>query len=162
GDALRLDRQSHESEVDETLAQRRDLGLGREVLKKNLDRGGVLPEEPQRTAEKRPIRFRRNAYHALPGLFALCLSRQPRRAFGRGQDPACLLEKPPPGRRELDVPFDAPQQVDFELLFEISNLLTQRRLRGVQTGRGVAKMEFLGDPDEISKMTKLHEDLFDR
>jgi hypothetical protein len=35
-------------------------------------------------------------------------------------------------------------------------------LRGVQTVRGAAKMEFLGDPDEISKMTKLHEDLFDR
>ena len=106
-------------------AQRPDLVLGREVLEQNLDRRGVLPEEPQGPAEERPVRLRGNADHDFPGLFARRLSRQPGRALGRGQDLARLLEKPPPGRRELDVPLDAPQQFDLELFFEVSDLLAQ-------------------------------------
>ena len=51
--------------------------------------------------------------------------------------------------------FDAPQQVDLELFFEVSDLLTQGRLRGVQTVRGAAEMELFRDPDEVSKMAKL-------
>jgi len=42
------------------------------------------------------------------------------------------------------------------------NLLAQGRLGGVQSARRMPEMKLFGDGDEISKMTKLHTDLFNR
>jgi hypothetical protein len=50
------------------------------------------------------------------------------------------------------VPLDAAQQIDFELGFEIPNLLAQGRLRDVQAVRGVAEMEIFRDRDEVAKV----------
>jgi hypothetical protein len=41
-------------------------------------------------------------------------------------------------------------------------LLAQGRLGDVQPARRVPEMKFFRDGDEISKMAKLHGDLFDR
>ena len=54
------------------------------------------------------------------------------------------------------MPPDAAQQIDFELRFEIPNLLAQGRLGGVKAVRRAAEMEFFRDRDEVAKVPQLH------
>ena len=78
-------------------------------------------------------------------------------ALGRGQNPARFPKEPVSRRCELDVPLDAAQQIDFELGFEIPNLLAQGRLGGVQAVRGAAEVEIFRDRDEVAKVPQLHD-----
>ena len=156
-DAFGLDRKAHESDVDPAPAEGLDLSLRREVLKEDLDRRRVLPEEPEGLAQERPVGLRRNADDQLPGFLPRRLPRQARRALGRGQNPARFPEEPISRRRELDVTPDAPQKIDLELGLEIPDLLAQGRLGGVETVRGAAEVEVLGDRDEVAKVPQLHE-----
>jgi hypothetical protein len=54
------------------------------------------------------------------------------------------------------MPLNAAQQVDFELRFEISDLLAQGRLGSLDAVRGVAEVEFFRDRDEVAKVPQLH------
>ena len=132
-----------------------DLGLGREVLKEDFHARCVLPKESESLAQEYPVRLGRNADDDFLGLFPLRLPREPRCALGRGQNPARFPKEPASRRRELDVPFDAAQQVHFELGFEIPNLLAQGRLGGVQAVRRAAEMELFRDRHEVAKVPQL-------
>ena len=96
-----------------------------------------------------------NADDDLLRFLPLRLPREPRGALCRGQNPARFPKEPASRRRELDVPFDAAQQIDLELGFEIPNLLAQGRLGGVQAVRRAAEMEFFRDRHEVAKVPQL-------
>jgi hypothetical protein len=68
----------------------------------------------------------------------------------------------PPVRAARQRRAERAQPIDFELGFEIPNLLTQGKLGGVQAVRGAAEMAIFRDRDEISKVAKLQADLSDR
>jgi chaperonin GroEL len=60
------------------------------------------------------------------------------------------------------MPLGSPEEIHLELALQVLNLLAQGRLGGVQSARSMPEMKLFGDGDEISKMTKLHTDLFNR
>ena len=159
---LRLDRKAHEADVDPASAESLDLRLRCEVLKEDFGRWRVLAKNRERPSQELPVRFRRDPDDDFLGFFSRRLPRQPGRALGCGQDPTGFLKKPASRRRQLDVALDPAQEVDFELGFEIPDLLAQGRLRGVQAVRGAAEMELFRDRDEVTKVPQLHSVPFDQ
>ena len=73
-----------------------------------------------------------------------------------GSDPS-VIEKHPARCGQRNTARLALQQLYPDLQFEIANLPTQRRLRGVQPPfSGVAETAFLSHRNEITQMAKLH------
>ena len=50
----------------------------------------------------------------------------------------------------------AAKQTSSELSFQFADLIAHRRLRDVQTLGGPTEVQFLGDSDEITKVTEFH------
>ena len=78
-------------------------------------------------------------------------------AFRQGQDLPRLDQEDAAGVRQLDPAPGAQEKLYLKLLFELANLLAQRRLGHVQTDRCPAEMEFLSDGDEVAKMPQFHD-----
>ena len=57
---------------------------------------------------------------------------------------------------QLDAARFAPEELDFELGFERTDLLAQRRLLNPEPRRCAGDMTLLGDGDEIAKMPQFH------
>lgn len=68
----------------------------------------------------------------------------------------CFNQEDSTGVRKLDMTVSAREKLHSEFLFEVENLLTQRRLGHMQTNRCPAKMKFLGDGNEVAKMPQFH------
>jgi hypothetical protein len=160
--AFRLQWKADEPDVDLASAKRVDLGLRGQILKEDLDKRSVLAEEAEHLAQEEPVGLRGNTNDDLLRLAPRRLSRQTGGALRRGKNAARLLEKSLTRRRQLDVPLRSEKEIHLELAFEVSNLLAQGRLGGVQPARRMSEMELFRDRDEISKMAKLHGGLFDR
>jgi hypothetical protein len=54
------------------------------------------------------------------------------------------------------VPLGSGEEFHLELALEVSNLLAQGRLGGVQPAGRMAEVKLFRDRDEISKMAELH------
>jgi hypothetical protein len=57
-----------------------------------------------------------------------------------------------PGGRESNLVVRPFEKSDPDLLFQLFDLVAQRRLRHMHELRGVTKMESFGDRDEVSEM----------
>ena len=64
------------------------------------------------------------------------------------------------GRSELNATTSPQEQLNASFLFQRANLLTQGRLRHVQSTSGSPEMQLFGDRDEISEVTQLHFDMY--
>jgi hypothetical protein len=59
---------------------------------------------------------------------------------------------------ELDLALGPVKKLGAQLGFQVSNLLTERRLAQMQTLGGPAKIQCLGHGKEITEVPKFHED----
>lgn len=71
-----------------------------------------------------------------------------------GEDLAGMLEKNHAGRRKCHPAGRPGEQTCADPVLELPDLLTERRLGHAQTFCSAAEVEFLGQPDEIGKMTE--------
>ena len=60
------------------------------------------------------------------------------------------------GIRQRHVMTTPIEERDAHLRLELADLLAERRLRGVQTGRGAREIQLVGDRDEVPEMPELH------
>ena len=68
-----------------------------------------------------------------------------------------MIEKDPAGVGQLDATRAADKQLNADLIFEVSDLTAQRGLGRVQPSfRRHREAAFIGDRDEIAKMSQLH------
>lgn len=79
------------------------------------------------------------------------------RHFDLLQDTPRLGQEDGPRLGERDGPVRPVQQTYPELLFELADLLADRRLRNVQSCCGPAEVQVLRDSYEISEVAKFHE-----
>jgi hypothetical protein len=77
-------------------------------------------------------------------------------AIGVRDDVPRFPEKVPTRLRQLDMSFRSIQQARPKLSLELSDLVTQRRLRDMQAGSGVAEVQRLRHGDEISQVSQFH------
>jgi hypothetical protein len=68
------------------------------------------------------------------------------------EDGACALEEGGPGVSELNPSRLATEQLNFELLFEGSDLEAERRLLNTQPLGSPGHMTFFGHSDEVSEV----------
>jgi hypothetical protein len=76
----------------------------------------------------------------------------------RGERPRRLLEQHPTRGGELDVAAVSHEQVSAERAIELVDLIAQRRLGNVEPGCGAAKMELLGNGQEVARLARLEID----
>lgn len=68
-----------------------------------------------------------------------------------------MIEKRPTGSGELNTASAPRQQLDADLVFQIPDLATERRLRRMEPPfGGECEAALLGDGNEIAKMPQLH------
>ncbi|MNG11410.1 hypothetical protein D3C84_949530 [compost metagenome] len=72
------------------------------------------------------------------------------------QDQARFFEKQPPRFTELDPTIGTFEQTCAQFLFKGLDLLAQRRLGDPQILRSPAKMQLLGDGNEVAQVTQFH------
>ncbi len=72
------------------------------------------------------------------------------------QHQPCFVEKQPPGFAQLDTPVGAFEKTRAQFLLQRLNLLAERRLRNPQRLGCAAKMQLLGNRDEVTQMTQFH------
>src|SRR5262249_32641717 len=75
---------------------------------------------------------------------------------GRRGCAASLFQNRPSRVGQLHTPPGAIEQPDSELVFELANLLAQRRLCDMQSCGSAAEMQFLGNRNEIAEVSQLH------
>jgi hypothetical protein len=66
------------------------------------------------------------------------------------------------GRGQVDSSSDSIKKRCLQFLFELLNLLRERRLGDVQRRGGTSKIIRFGDGQEVSQVTEFHVDLTDR
>ena len=76
----------------------------------------------------------------------LCLGEQ----FSR------FVQKDPARMGQFDVAFIPHEELNPSFVFQLMNLMAQRRLRHVQPPRGSAEVQFFSNGDKIAKMAKFH------
>ena len=79
------------------------------------------------------------------------------RVLGRGEDAPGVGQKDLARRVQRDPLWPPVEQLDPDFLFELLDLLAQRRLFHPQPHRGAGDVLFLGDRHEIAQMAKFHE-----
>ena len=72
------------------------------------------------------------------------------------QDDARFIDEHPPGVGKLDMALRSVEQSHPKLGFQLSNLLTERRLAEVEPLGRVAEMERVGHRHNVTQMTELH------
>jgi hypothetical protein len=80
------------------------------------------------------------------------LPRQSSRVFDTPQDVLRLLRKGSSGVGQGDMMAAAIQELDTDQLFQLANLLAQRRLRGAKARCGAREVEFFRDGHEVPEM----------
>ena len=93
-----------------------------------------------------------------PGLAGIDPTGGGDRALELGQNRPRVSQERGAGRRELDPPARPDEQRKPELFLECPDLLAQRGLRDVQAFGSAAEVQLLRDGDEVTQLTKLHED----
>jgi hypothetical protein len=76
--------------------------------------------------------------------------------FDTTQDVLRLLRKGPSGIGERNMMAAAIQELNADELFELANLLAQRRLRGAKARCSPREVQFLCDSDEIPEVPQFH------
>jgi hypothetical protein len=153
--ALRLQRKADESDVDIASPEGVDLGLRRQILKDDVDRRGVLSEKAKGLAQEKPVSLRGDAHGELLRLAARRLPRETGGALRRGRMPRASRS----ATRRVNATRRGPEEIHFELAPGPESA-GSRRLR-CSAGSPHVEMK-LWRPRQISKMTKLHMDLFYR
>ena len=72
-----------------------------------------------------------------------------------GERAARLDQEQAPWLGERHAPLRPREQESAEFSLELLDLLTQRRLRDVESRRSAPEMQLLGDGDEVAEMAKL-------
>jgi len=72
-----------------------------------------------------------------------------------------LTQERAAGICQRDVMTAPIEQRDANLHLELANLLAERRLRRVQSGRGAREIQFFRDRHEVPQMPQLHPDRLD-
>src|SRR5208337_3476275 len=70
-----------------------------------------------------------------------------------GNQFSCFLQKDPARIRQFHVALVAREELNLRFLFQLMNLMAQRRLSHVQPPRGSAEVQFFGNGDEVAKVT---------
>jgi hypothetical protein len=84
------------------------------------------------------------------------LARQPAGMIHSCEDVFGLLQEYSAGVRDRYMMAAAIEQLDPELLLELPDLLTQRRLGRAQSGRSACKAQLFSDRDKVTQMTEFH------
>ena len=72
-----------------------------------------------------------------------------------------LAQEGAAGARQRDVVTAPIEQGDANLRLEVANLLAERGLRRVQSGRGAREIQFFGHRHEVPQMPQFHPDRLD-
>ena len=75
---------------------------------------------------------------------------------GLRQDDARLLHEHAARFGELYLALGAVEELDPELVFELPDLMAERRLTQIQPLGGAAEVQRLGQRDDVAKVTQLH------
>jgi hypothetical protein len=82
--------------------------------------------------------------------------RDVRGVIGLGENHPGFGDEHPARLGELDLPLGAMKEFDAELLFELPDLLTERRLADMKTLRRLSEVQAVGDGDGVAEMTEFH------
>jgi hypothetical protein len=88
------------------------------------------------------------AYGQAPELSLVGADRLTDRFFCQRHDASSLRQEHEPGRGDLYASPGAVEQPDPDFLFQLPDLLAERRLRNVQSFRGSAEMKLFGNGDK--------------
>src|ERR1700730_6620898 len=80
-------------------------------------------------------------------------ARSKRRVLDTTHDSVCLFEIGTAGFRQIDVSCSSIEQFHAEFALQISNLMTERRLRDVQAACRSTKMQLLCHGNEVTEMS---------
>jgi len=72
------------------------------------------------------------------------------------QDDARLLHEHAARFGELHLSLGAMEELDAEFLFELPDLMAERRLAEMQPLGGAAEVQRLGQRDDVAKVAQLH------
>ena len=86
---------------------------------------------------------------------------EPPRMLDATEDVFRLAQERAAGFCQRDVMTAPIEQGDANLHLEVANLLTERGLRRVQSGRGAREVQFFGDRQEVPQMPQFHPDRLD-
>ena len=147
---------TQEPDLNAILAERQDL-IGRvELADLKVNVGMPLDERANDDRKDREVCPRHEAH---PEAASRPTRRPPGRLrgpLGVEQDRSGLVEECASRVRQLDATLGPVEERDAELGFELSDLLTERRLGHAQTQCRPAEVQLLGDGHEISEVPKLH------
>src|SRR5512143_1119366 len=141
GQSFRLQWKADEPDVDMTCPKGGDLGLRRQILKDDFHRRGVLGEKAKGLPQEKPVGLRGDPDRELAGLVPRGLPCETGGAFRCRENPAGFLQEPLARGCQLDMALAAKKEIDLELALEISNLLAQGRLGGVEPARRMSEMK---------------------
>ena len=151
-----VDRQRDESDVQPPLADRLGLIQAAHVPHDDADLRVPPGERAQDVDEDLRVRRSGRADGQLADLALIHARRQVGRVRGLRQDDARLLDEHPAGFGELDVALGPVEQRDTELVFQLPDLLAERRLAEMQPLGGAAEVKRVGHGDDVPQVTKLH------
>jgi len=147
-----VDRRDDEADVNAALTKRLHLLRRAHVAQGDPNAGMTRAERAKDIDEDRRV-GRTGHRHDHLTEFADALS-DVRGVVGLGEDYPGFGDEHPAGLGELDLPLGAMKEFDAELLFELPDLLTERRLADMKTLRGLAEVQAVGDGNGIAEMTK--------
>jgi hypothetical protein len=135
------------------------LGCG-QFLQGKLDLWETCPKRPQQFQEDPGDSRAHKSNRQRTDFASVGPLRNLHGVLGLRQHLSCGLLKGPARICELHVPFRALQEHNAQLVFELTNLLAERRLRDVQPCRCPAKVEFVRDDQKRAQMAKFHSNSF--
>jgi hypothetical protein len=100
-------------------------------------------------------------YRQIAGAPSGGLLRESARMRNATEDVFRLTQEGAAGARQRDVMTAPIEQRDANLHLELADLLAERRLRRVQSGRGAREIQFFRDRHEVPQMPQLHPDRLD-
>ena len=92
----------------------------------------------------------------IAGASAGCLLGKPSRMIEASENVFRLAQEHPTGVRQRHVMAAPLEQRDADFSFKLTDLLAERRLRGVEPRGGARKVQFVRDRHEVPQMTQFH------
>jgi hypothetical protein len=142
-------RGTHESDVELSIDERSQLSRDREGLCLHLNAAVLSIEGAEKGRDIGLIRAVPDPDSQAPRVDAAHPSRDHGGVIGARDDVPRFLEKEPTGVGQLDASFRSVQQPHLQIVFKLSNLMTQRRLRNPQPGGSLAEMQRFRNGHEI-------------
>ena len=160
-ESLDVQRPAHERHVKRPRSQPRDRFDGVLAVQEEAKVREVRGNERAQWRKDSDVGCRKGSYRQIAGTSRGCLLRESARMVDATEDVFRLAQEGAAGARQRDVVAAPIEQRDANLHLELANLLAERWLRRVQSGRGAREIQFFGHRQEVPQMPQLHPDRLD-